>query len=161
MEATKEGSAVFVIHNGTLLLILRDDKPTIANPCTYALLAGAFEGEQDNDCFDTILREIYEEIRLRISRNRIKKIGTEKLTAEGKFNHFFLLSITDEEKNQMIQGEGQKMHFFRFQNIFNLHRLGDIKYGLGGAISRFMSHEREMILEIMKGECERFIIERK
>ncbi len=161
MDSYIEGSAAFIVHNGTLLLLLRDDIPTIANPCTFALLAGAFEVEEDNDNCDTIVREIFEEIYLKASRARVKKIGTERLIAEKKFNHFFLLTISDGEKDRLKLGEGQRMQFYSYDEITYLHQLGSSKYGLGGAMWRFMCHEREIIESIMKGECNPFMIERE
>jgi 8-oxo-dGTP pyrophosphatase MutT (NUDIX family) len=161
MDTLIEGSAVFIVHNKTLLLLLRDDIPTIANPCTFALLAGAFEKEEDNDCYDTIVREILEEIRLRVTRNRIRKIGTEKLLSENKFNHFFLLEISDEEKNRLELVEGQKMQFFSYDDIRWMAQLGKRKYGLGGAMWRFMSEDSEIIESIVLGGGDTFVIDRK
>lgn len=160
MKKKQNGSAVFMVCNGELVLILRDDKPTIANPCRYALLGGGRDPD-DADCFATIIREINEETSLSISQNQIKKIGVEKLQARNAVNYFFVLFISKVQFEKCELYEGQKMECFSFEQIKKIHELGDQKFGLGGAIYRFMCTEPDIVQQAILGTCNPFLIERE
>ena len=146
MRKNKNGSAVFIVFEGKLLLILRDNKSTIQNPSRYALPGGGAKKKETGK--KTIIRELNEELSLKVSKKRVREIGVEK-TGDESHNFFYLLHCTQKQKDKMKLKEGQKMSFFLFQSIQVLFLVGNQKNGLGGAIFRLMSHHPDLVNKIL------------
>jgi ADP-ribose pyrophosphatase YjhB (NUDIX family) len=102
------GVMIFLLWREKFLLILRDNKPEISLPNTWSAVTGGVEiGET---FFEAIQRELDEEIGFIPS-----DIQTLGVSAKG--NCFFFGRLTDEEKEQIILGEGQKYDFFSYEDI--------------------------------------------
>lgn len=99
------GVMIFLLYKDSFLLILRDDKPEIANPNTWSPVTGGVE--QGETFSQAITRELEEEIGF--IPNQIETLGVSK-----KGNCFFFGRITDEEKNKIVLGEGQRYDFFHY-----------------------------------------------
>jgi 8-oxo-dGTP diphosphatase len=97
------GVMIFLMWKNYYHLILRDDKPNIAFPNTWSPVTGGVE--EDETYFQAIERELEEEIG--VVPKHIKTLG---VSAKG--NCFFYGKLTDEEKEKIILGEGQKYNFF-------------------------------------------------
>ncbi len=104
------GVMIFLLWNDQFLLILRDDKPEIANPNTWSPPTGGVE--QGETFFDAIKRELGPEEELGVVPRFIRTIG---VSAKG--NCFFFGRLSDEEKNQIVLGEGQRYDFFHYNDI--------------------------------------------
>src|SRR5689334_14755210 len=106
------GSGAFVTYNHQLLLILRDDKPTIPDPNTWSVIGGFVE---ENESFDEgLLREIQEEISISPSHNHF-------LFSDHKQDHkvhIYHVPLTPEEAQKIRLGdEGQEVRFFTFEDL--------------------------------------------
>jgi len=105
---TPAGVMIFLLWQDKFLLILRDNKPEIANPNTWCPVTGGVEyGET---FFEAMQRELGEEIGI-IPKN-IHLLG---VSAKG--NCFFFGRLTDKEKKNIILGEGQRYDFFHYGEI--------------------------------------------
>ena len=146
MKKNKNGSAVFIVSEGKLLLILRDDKPTISNPSRYALPGGGAKKKETG--IGTIIRELNEELSLKVSEKHVREIGVERI-GDKNYNFFFLLQCTQKQKYAMKLKEGQSMKFCLIQEIQLLLLAGNNKNGLGGAIFRLMSRSPDVVSNIL------------
>lgn len=151
------GSACFIMHRGRLRLTLRDDRPDISNPCRHALTGGGREGKEK--MLHSIRREVFEETGVWFSCKRFIFLGKEKIKGKA-FNYFYVLVITDAENMQMKILEGQSAGFYPLATVQLLGSYGDVRYGLGGAIYRFMLYEPHIIESVFANIYERFSIVR-
>lgn len=110
-----ESSFGLVTHQGKLLLLLRDNIPTINDPNTWCLIGGtAEEGETPEQ---TLLREIEEEVGVKPSNYKFLYIRQDKPI------YIYFVPLTDEEASRLKLGdEGQKFEFFNLDEVENLHR---------------------------------------
>ena len=110
------GSKAIVIYQGKILLILRDNIPTIAYPNIWNTPGGGIEdGESPKEA---MCRELEEEICLWPSI--IFELGTNTYT-DGSVVHRFLVSVTDEEFSTIRLGnEGQKIGWFTYDEMMQL-----------------------------------------
>ncbi len=102
------GVMIFLMWIDKFFLILRDDKPEIQNPNTWCPVTGGVE--EGEDFFHTMKRELSEEIGF--VPKEFKTLGV-----SSKGNCFFFGRLTDEEKDQIVLGEGQKYDFFDYSNL--------------------------------------------
>ncbi len=160
-QLMKTGSACFILYKNETILIHRDTNERTINPDTNGLPGGGFDRKKDRNELDTIVRELFEELRLDIRENRFKKVGTEWLTELHLKNHFFKLNLTEHEVAKIRLKEGKTYDFFSFSKIQDLYALGPIPGGLGGAIWRFMCNEPEIIEDILLGKKNTFVLDRK
>ena len=151
----KQGIGIFVLYQNKLMLILRDDKEGISNPCRHALVGGAVESGES--FIDAALRELEEETKCAFDKARLVPVGTEKNSLLGQHNEFFLTELTETDYEGIFLLEGQKYDFHVYHEVRTLHSRGNAKHGLGGAISRFMHSHPDTIARIISGEhTERF-----
>jgi 8-oxo-dGTP pyrophosphatase MutT (NUDIX family) len=102
------GVMIFLMWKDKFLLILRDVNDRTINPNTWSPVTGGVEiGET---FFQAIERELGEEIGV-VPKNFIT------LGVSAKGNCFFFGRLTDEEKNSIVLGEGQRYDFFSYEEL--------------------------------------------
>jgi 8-oxo-dGTP diphosphatase len=112
---TSSGSWAFIIYKHKLLMLLRDDIPTIPDPGTWSLIGG--HAEDGETPLETLRREIKEECNLEI--NNIKQVHQSSL--EGIFQSIFIAYPTKEELSNILLGdEGQELRFFSITDLENI-----------------------------------------
>ena len=109
------GVMVFLLWKSQFLLILRDNKPNIANPNTWCPVTGGVHRGEDYESAGK--RELKEEID--IIPHRLKILGVSM-----KANAFFIGHLSDDERNQIILSEGQRYDFFTFEQLTSLNIKG-------------------------------------
>lgn len=133
------GIQLFLVCEGKLLLILRDNKPDIRVdpvngihfPNTWALMGGGVdEGE---NFFQAAAREAQEELGI--------EFQLQILGVSAKGNCFFFAEIEPELADQIQLGEGQEFKFFKPEELDDLD--------LGGAIRVYLDKYREAIIEMV------------
>ena len=133
------GMQLFLVCEGKLLLILRDNKPDIRNdpvngihfPNTWALMGGGVE--EGEDFFQTAAREVKEELGI--------EFQLQILGVSSKGNCYFFAEIDQNLANKIVLGEGQDYRFFAPDEFNNLN--------LGGAIGIYLEKFREAIVEMI------------
>lgn len=108
-------TAAYILHNRKLLLLLRDDIPTIKDPNTWDTPGGACEGDESFD--DCLKREVEEELELKV-KNFIY-LGN-RSTPNGNVEANYVIEITDAEVSSLVQHEGQAYKFFGPDELDNL-----------------------------------------
>lgn len=134
------GMQLFLVCEGKLLLILRDDKPDIKIdpvngihfPNTWALIGGGVE--EGEDFFQTAAREVKEELGI--------EFQLQILGVSPKGNCYFFAEIDRELADQISLGEGQDYSFFHPNDLSCLK--------LGGAIKIYLEKYREAIVQMIK-----------
>lgn len=110
------GVKAFVVFEGKILLILRDNIPTIPFPDFWNLPGGGVEEGED---FDTALRrELVEEIG--VIPADIVRMGTESFDDNRTVIRYLVCLDTDEVGQLKLGDEGQEMRFFEFGEILKL-----------------------------------------
>lgn len=134
------GMQLFLVCEGKLLLILRDDKPDIKDdpvhgihfPNTWALMGGGVE--EGEDFFQTADREVTEELGIRF---QLQILGVSP-----KGNCYFFAEIDQNLSEQIVLGEGQAYRFFPPEDLDNIN--------LGGAIKIYLKRYRDAIIEMIR-----------
>src|SRR3989344_7564528 len=129
------GMQLFLVCEGKLLLILRDDKPDIRIdpvngihfPNCWALMGGGVE--EGENFFQTAAREVKEELGI--------EFQLQILGVSPKGNCYFFAEIDRELADQIILGEGQDFRFFYPQELDRLN--------LGGAIQIYLGKYRKVV----------------
>jgi 8-oxo-dGTP diphosphatase len=120
---TKPTSNAIIRYKKKLLLLLRDNIPTIPNPNKWSLVGGVIEN--DETFRQAMRREMKEEIN--IIAKSIKYLGKLK-TPDGNSHFIFLVDMTkDEVKNIRLGNEGQKVKFFSISEINKLELAKNLK----------------------------------
>ena len=89
-----------------ILLQHRDNKPNILNPNKWGIFGGGIEkGEFP---FETAIRELNEELNLKVNKKDLKLILKINLI----FKKYFIFRLKINSKKKLIQNEGQAMGFF-------------------------------------------------
>lgn len=111
----KSTVAAIIIHQEKVLLLLRDNIPTISNPNTWQLIGGHVD---EGESFDNaIRREIMEETNL--DPSEIIYFGTKK--NENVEFRLYLSHLSDDEAKQAKLGnEGQEIRFCSIDDIKDL-----------------------------------------
>ena len=102
-----QGCKIALICDGRILTILRDDKPTIPWPNLWELPGGGREG--DETPFECAAREVYEELKIQLSKDDIvwSRIYPSMLD-ENKNSVFLVGKLTQEQFDNITFGdEGQ------------------------------------------------------
>lgn len=138
MQKQIAGMQLFLVCEGKLLLILRDDKPDIKDdpngihfPNTWALMGGGVE--EGEDFFQTAAREVKEELGI--------EFQLQILGVSPKGNCYFFAEIDRDLAQQIVLGEGQDFRFFEPNELNNLN--------LGGAIKIYLEKYREVVKEMV------------
>lgn len=129
------GMQLFLVCEGKLLLILRDDKPDIKIdpvygihfPNTWALMGGGME--EGEDFFQTAAREVLEELGI--------EFQLQILGVSPKGNCYFFAEIELNTASKIVLGEGQRCQFFSPCELDGLK--------LGGAIDIYWEKYRDTI----------------
>jgi len=107
-------SGALVVYKGKILLIRRDNKPTIPNPNMWSIPGGQVEKGESFD--KALVREIKEEIG--ITPKNYQLLG---FFETEKQNAIYLLELTDEETQEIKLGdEGQELKWFKPQEIADI-----------------------------------------
>lgn len=117
------GTKGIVSYKGKILLILRDNKPTIPYPNTWDCMGG---GQENGESYEeTGLRETEEEIGVRPHDYRyMGKVTLDDGRVAGRFIAF----LNDEEYKRVKLGdEGQKMEWFTLSEAIKLEMPPTIK----------------------------------
>jgi 8-oxo-dGTP pyrophosphatase MutT (NUDIX family) len=139
MQKQIAGMQLFLVCEGKLFLILRDDKPDIRVdpingihfPNTWSLMGGGVdEGE---DFFQTAAREAMEELGIRF---QLQILGVSP-----KGNGYFFAEIDRELADNIVLGEGQECFFFRPDQLSGLK--------LGGAIDIYFKKYPEVVTKMI------------
>lgn len=134
------GMQLFLVCEGKLLLILRDDKPDIRvdpingiySPNCWALMGGGVE--EGEDFFQTAAREVKEELGI--------EFQLQILGVSPKGNCYFFAEIDQDLASKIVLGEGQAYSFFYPDELGNLK--------LGGAIQIYLDKYHEVIVEMIR-----------
>ena len=101
------GVKIALIKDNEVLVILRDDKPTISFPNMWDFPGGARDGKEGP--FECVAREVKEELSLDISKDQI--IWSKVVPSMENKNldaHFMVAKITDKDMRSVVFGdEGQ------------------------------------------------------
>lgn len=101
-----------IINNRRVLLLLRDNIPTIQNPNKWGLIGGRIEKGETVD--EGMLREIKEESNL--SPKNIKYYG--KLAYSNEETSVYVVRLKNSElANIQLGDEGQELRFFTFDEL--------------------------------------------
>lgn len=107
-------SGALVVYKGKILLIRRDNKPTIPNPNMWSIPGGQVEKGESFD--EALVREIKEEIG--ITPKNYQLLG---FFETEKQNAIYLLELTNEEIQEIKLGdEGQELKWFKPQEIADI-----------------------------------------
>ncbi len=111
----KFGAKAFIVYKKKVLLLLRDNKPSIPYPNTWNLPGG---GVEEGESYDQALeRELLEE--LGVVPKKYKRLGIETFD-DGRITVRYLVWLDDAEVKRLKLGEGQRMHFFSFDDMLEL-----------------------------------------
>lgn len=101
------GCKIALLCDGQVLTILRDDKPTIPWPNLWELPGGGREG--DESPFECVAREVYEELSIQLSKDKVIWSGTYPGILDEKKRFVFLVgNLSKEEFDRIDFGdEGQ------------------------------------------------------
>ena len=110
-------SKAIVVHKKKILLLLRDNIPTIYAPNKWSLPGGG--GEDGESPEQVLFRELEEEIGI-VPKNFFP-LGELQDTTRGETDFLYFVKLTDKEAGKLRLGdEGQKMEFFNFGQLKDL-----------------------------------------
>jgi len=123
---THHSAKAIVIHNSQVLLLLRDNLPTISDPDTWDLPGGGVEAGETLE--EGLKRELQEEINV-IPKN-YSYLG--KLPTNDGLDHAVYLAILSDDEMSRLQlgNEGQELRFFDFDEALKLRFGNGYKYFL-------------------------------
>jgi 8-oxo-dGTP pyrophosphatase MutT (NUDIX family) len=115
-------AAVIVIEDGRYLLQLRDEKPGIPLPGHWALFGGGIEPDETPAM--ALVRELHEELGFRADNYRrlaeaIYRMPSGRLVEMW----FFLVRVSREEIDRMVQMEGAGKDLFSIDQVMTLPRI--------------------------------------
>lgn len=112
-------------HTNQTLLHFRDNK-TPYYPESWALFGGGSEGDETPT--ETLLRELYEELRISVSRKVLIALG-KRAKSFGEYSHYFLV-IIDQRKHRLDLQEGADMAWFTPEELMCVTYTGAVTPGL-------------------------------
>lgn len=114
----KPGAKAIVVHDGKILLVLRDNNPRIPYPNVWNTPGGGIEeGETPSEA---LIRELKEEVNLTV--DRVINLGTTTYEDESVVYRFFV-PITDEQLSEIrLVNEGQKLDWFTYEEVLELEK---------------------------------------
>ncbi|MES2226088.1 MAG: NUDIX domain-containing protein [Patescibacteria group bacterium] len=135
MEPDIKGVGALLIHEGTFLLQLRDDKQGITNPNLWGLVGG---GIDEGESFEEAMRrECKEEIG--IIPAGLTYLGHSDVAAR------FYAYLTDDEVERLALGEGQAIGFFTPKEISEMYTTPKVQAFFANyreAVERFVRREQ-------------------
>jgi len=139
MKSVIRTSNAIITFNNKLLLLLRDDKPSIPNANSWSLIGGVVE--KGESFIKAMKREMAEEIN--VVPKDTKYLGKMK-SSDGRIHAIFLSKMTKEESERVLLGdEGQKVDFFTLKEIRNIK--------LAKEISKYLSLYGEYLEKTLFG----------
>lgn len=117
------GCKIALICDGQMLTILRDDKATIPWPNLWELPGGGREG--DETPFECAAREVYEELKIQLSKEDIvwSRIYPSMLD-ENKNSVFLVGKLTQEQFDGIVFGdEGQGFKLMTIEEFLTLDQV--------------------------------------
>ncbi len=111
-------SFAFVTNRGRLLLLLRDNKPTIPNPNKWSLLGGRDEADETPE--ETLFRELKEEANIEKAPVRFlwEEESEQNGVKEGRKRYYYHLPLPNEQLTTLKLGdEGQALSFFTLEEL--------------------------------------------
>lgn len=112
----KPGVKAFVVYQKKLLLILRDNKTTIAYPNVWNLPGGGIDDGETH--LQALMRELQEEIG--ITPANVLYLGR-YLNVDGNIVYRYVVRLTEKEVKKLALGdEGQGYDFFALHDIAHL-----------------------------------------
>lgn len=112
----KPGASAILFHQGKLLLLLRDNIPTILSPNKWNAPGGGIEEGETPD--DAIRRELFEEISVTPENLRSTGITTYD---DGSVVHRYFSMLSEEEYEKVKLGdEGQRLDWFTYEEALLL-----------------------------------------
>lgn len=115
-----ESSKAITLYKGRILMILRDNTPTIDFPNMWEPPGGGFKENELKE--DAILREFKEELSITPSNYKfIKEYVYDNPETKKKWViNIFLIELSDDEFNKLkLNEEGQEFKFFSTKEIEN------------------------------------------
>lgn len=112
-----DSAKALVLFDKKILLLLRDDIPTISNPNTWSLIGGIVEKGESFE--QTIRREMQKEIG--ISPQELHYVGCLEIPNGTAHGIFVAYPTKSEVKKITLGNEGQKLAFFSFGEIAGLN----------------------------------------
>lgn len=111
----KQSSMAIVVYDKKILLLLRDDIPSLSNPNTWQLIGGGVEQGESHE--EALKREIREEIG--VVAKDISYLG--KVVVDGINAAIFFVRLNKTEAGRIRLGdEGQELNFFAYDEIKDL-----------------------------------------
>jgi len=109
-------SAGILVHNKKMLLLHRDNIPTIGNPDKWGLIGGIIEDNETHE--EAFRRESMEEISI-VPQNLVY-MG-ERVNAKGNRGFYYFAVLSKDEVGRLELGdEGQELRFFSFNELFDI-----------------------------------------
>ena len=131
MEKRRASFVLLENKDGDYLLYLRDNKPSISSPGTWALIGGAAEGNENPE--ETVIRETKEEIDLDV--RKVRFIGS-------YVNRDCKVSIFKDNIDKKIKDidltEGQRVEYFNFDKV--------LKLKMGDQLKKFLTDNKDNIV---------------
>ena len=117
-------SGAFIVYQGKILLIKRDNNPKIPNPDQWAIIGGGVEKGESFD--EALVREIREEIG--ISPKNYQFLGFLKMKSDQVQRAIYLVRLNKAESRKIKLGnEGQELRWFKPHEIANINAVPEIK----------------------------------
>ncbi len=111
----KVAGIIFINNKKEILLYLRDNKPNIPYPNTWAMLGGHVEANE------TILEALKREIREEIGYFLEKAVFINSFD-DGAGNRLYVhKSFIDKNSEELTLTEGQKLGFFSFEDVLKIN----------------------------------------
>lgn len=132
-------ASALITHNKKVLLLHRDNIPTISNPNMWGAIGGIVE---DGETFDEgVKREIKEETNL--EPKNLKMVG--KIALPNQETYLYVARLENSELDDIKLGnEGQELRFFSFGELSTLPT--------GKAIKHYLSEFGNSIKRLIEGE---------
>ncbi len=137
----KPGAKAIVAYRGKLLLILRDNKPTIPFPNTWnAPGGGVEEGESPEEA---VCRELLEEISIVPAHREPAEVVTYD---DGSIVYRFFCILSHEEYAKVKLGdEGQRINWFTYEEVLALD--------LSPHLRMYVEKQKENIKKLLERSC--------
>jgi 8-oxo-dGTP diphosphatase len=101
------GAKVALLYGDSILVYLRDDKPSIPFPNQWDLPGGG--RENDESAFECVQREVFEEFGFSCCQEGVLWSKTYRSLRDDKLNHFFVAKLEiDQIKSIRFSDEGQE-----------------------------------------------------